>query len=78
MKNERGLRVWVKLDGGPALPKDAAWLKKKREEGFVIFPGLPNGSGFNQGAHQPCAAGSCFLVLALARVCFAFVFFVAF
>ena len=37
-------------DGGPALPKDSRWLKERRAEGFVIFPGLPNGSHFSQGS----------------------------
>ena len=48
MENVPLKRVLLKIDGGPALPKDPDWLNARREEGFVIFLGLPNSTGVNQ------------------------------
>lgn len=52
VEDKDGKRIVIKLDGGPALPKnDPDWLEKQRNRGIVIFPGLPNGSGVNQVRH---------------------------
>lgn len=51
VEDKPGKRIVLKLDGGPALPKgDPEWLEKQRQRGVVIFPGLPNGSAFNQAS----------------------------
>jgi hypothetical protein len=55
VRNVDGERVVIKVDGGPAFNLDPAWLRARRAEGFVIFPGLPNGSALNQvGVHPSC------------------------
>jgi hypothetical protein len=46
----------IVADGGPALPKNSRWLKARRAEGFVFFPGLPNGSHFSQGSWRRSVA----------------------
>lgn len=48
-----GKRIVIKLDGGPAVPKnDADWLEKQKKKGIILFPGLPNGSAVNQVPQQ--------------------------
>ena len=55
VKNHDGLRIVVKLDGGPALKLgDIEWLLKWWNRGVVFFPGLPNGSSVNQEMDQLC------------------------
>lgn len=65
--NEDRKRILVKLDGGPGLAKaDIAWLRKWRDAGVVLFPGLPNGSSVNQEMDQLYVCACCLCVL---RVC---------
>jgi len=63
--NQDGRRVVLKADSGPALPKDPEVLEQLRDEGFIIFPGLPNGTHVNQEMDQARSAAGAAAVVAV-------------
>jgi len=49
VEDKPGKRIVIKLDGGPAVPKNnPLWLSKLARQGVILFPGVPNASSVNQ------------------------------